>query len=103
MTNVFAFEGFVPVVHQSAFIHPNATVTGNVVIGKDVYVGPGAAIRGDQLAIDAVGDHRVHSPPGAANRRVLWPEIIVRQALPQPAAQLLQLGRQNDIGLGRWT
>src|SRR5215218_7506060 len=47
MANVFAFDGFVPVVHESAFIHPNATVTGNVVIGRDVYVGPGAAIRGD--------------------------------------------------------
>ena len=47
MANVFAFDDFVPVVHGSAFIHPNATVTGNVVIGRDVYVGPGAAIRGD--------------------------------------------------------
>jgi len=47
VANVFAFEGFIPVVHESAFIHPNATVTGNVVIGRDVYVGPGAAIRGD--------------------------------------------------------
>ena len=47
MANVFAFEGYVPVVHESAFIHPNATVTGNVVIGRDVYIGPGAAIRGD--------------------------------------------------------
>src|SRR4029077_4414407 len=45
--NVFAFEGFIPVIHESAFIHPNATVTGNVVIGRNVYVGPGAAIRGD--------------------------------------------------------
>ncbi len=47
MPNVFGFEGFIPVIHESAFIHPNATVTGNVVIGRDVYVGPGAAIRGD--------------------------------------------------------
>lgn len=47
MANIFSFEGFIPVVHESAFIHPNATVTGNVVIGRDVYVGPGAAIRGD--------------------------------------------------------
>ena len=46
-TNIFSFDGFVPVVHESAFIHPNATVTGNVIIGRDVYVGPGAAIRGD--------------------------------------------------------
>ena len=47
MANVFAFDGFVPVIDATAFIHPNATVTGNVVIGRDVYVGPGAAIRGD--------------------------------------------------------
>ena len=46
-TNVFEFHGFRPVIHESAFIHPNATVTGNVIIGRDVYVGPGAAIRGD--------------------------------------------------------
>jgi phenylacetic acid degradation protein len=47
MANIFAFVDFIPVVHESAFVHPNATVTGNVVIGRDVYVGPGAAIRGD--------------------------------------------------------
>ena len=47
MANIFEFEGFKPVIHESAFIHPNATVTGNVIIGKDVYIGPGAAIRGD--------------------------------------------------------
>jgi len=47
MANIFSFDGFIPVIHESAFIHPNATVTGNVIIGRDVYVGPGAAIRGD--------------------------------------------------------
>ncbi len=47
MANIFEFEGMIPVIDSSAFIHPNATVTGNVIIGKDVYVGPGAAIRGD--------------------------------------------------------
>lgn len=47
MANIFEFNGFKPYIHKSAFIHPNATVTGNVSIGKDVYVGPGAAIRGD--------------------------------------------------------
>ena len=47
MANVFAYEDYVPVVHESAYVHPNATVTGNVTIGRDVYIGPGAAIRGD--------------------------------------------------------
>ncbi len=44
---IFEFNGFIPVIHASAFIHPQATVTGNVIIGKDVYIGPSAAIRGD--------------------------------------------------------
>ncbi len=47
MANIFSFDGFVPVVHESAFVHPNATVVGNVTIGRDVYVGPSAVIRGD--------------------------------------------------------
>lgn len=47
MSNVFEFNGFKPVVAPSSYIHPNATVTGNVIIGEDVYIGPGAAIRGD--------------------------------------------------------
>jgi carbonic anhydrase/acetyltransferase-like protein (isoleucine patch superfamily) len=47
MANIFEFKGFKPIIHESAYIHENATVTGNVIIGKDVYVGPGAAIRGD--------------------------------------------------------
>lgn len=44
---IYEFNGFIPVIKKSSFIHPNATVTGNVHIGENVYVGPGAAIRGD--------------------------------------------------------
>ena len=44
---IYEFQGFIPVVHPSSFVHPLAAVIGNVIIGKDVYVGPGAAIRGD--------------------------------------------------------
>ncbi len=44
---IYEFKGYRPVVDPSAFVHPQAAVTGNVVIGKNVYVGPGAAIRGD--------------------------------------------------------
>ena len=44
---VYEFNGFIPVIHESSFVHPLAAVTGNVIIGKNVYIGPGAAIRGD--------------------------------------------------------
>src|SRR6187431_437211 len=44
---IYQFKEFIPVIHESSFIHPQAAVTGNVVIGKNCYIGPGAAIRGD--------------------------------------------------------
>jgi carbonic anhydrase/acetyltransferase-like protein (isoleucine patch superfamily) len=44
---IYSFKDIVPVVDPSSFVHPQAAVTGNVIIGKNVYVGPGAALRGD--------------------------------------------------------
>jgi len=44
---IYQFNNIKPVIHETAFIHPQAAITGDVIIGKDVYVGPGAAIRGD--------------------------------------------------------
>jgi len=44
---IYSFQGYIPVIHESSFVHPLAAVTGNVIIGKDCYIGPGAAIRGD--------------------------------------------------------
>ncbi len=44
---IYEFNGYIPVIDESSFVHPQACVTGNVIIGKNVYVGPGAAIRGD--------------------------------------------------------
>lgn len=50
----YEFNGIKPIVHPSAFVHPQAVVTGSVVIGRDVYIGPGCALRGDwgQIQID---------------------------------------------------
>jgi phenylacetic acid degradation protein len=47
MDMIYRFNNFIPVIHESSFVHPQAAVTGNVIIGKDCYIGPGAAIRGD--------------------------------------------------------
>lgn len=44
---IYEFDGFRPVIHPSSFVHEQANVTGNVVIGKNVYIGPGAVLRGD--------------------------------------------------------
>jgi carbonic anhydrase/acetyltransferase-like protein (isoleucine patch superfamily) len=52
---IYSFNNITPVVHPSSFIHPQAAVTGNVIIGKHCYIGPGAALRGDwgQIIIEA--------------------------------------------------
>ncbi len=44
---IYEFNGFRPVVHETSFVHPQSAVTGNVIIGQHVYIGPGATIRGD--------------------------------------------------------
>lgn len=43
----YHYKGFTPVVKPGSFVHPQAVVTGDVVIGSGVYIGPGAALRGD--------------------------------------------------------
>lgn len=43
----YSFKGIRPVADKTSFIHPQAVVTGDVIIGKYCYIGPGAALRGD--------------------------------------------------------
>jgi len=49
---IYTFKGFTPIVHPSAYVHPQAVVTGNVNIGEDVFIGAGASIRGDFGSIE---------------------------------------------------
>jgi len=44
---IYSLEGVIPVVDSSAFVHPQAVLIGDVVIGPRCYVGPGASLRGD--------------------------------------------------------
>lgn len=43
----YAFQGVVPVVAETAFVHPQASIIGDVRIGAHCYIGPGASLRGD--------------------------------------------------------
>lgn len=44
---VYSFQGMVPVVDPSAYVHPTAVLIGDVIIGAGVYVAPCAVLRGD--------------------------------------------------------
>ena len=44
---IYSFKNFTPIIHESSFVHPQATITGNVIIGKNCYLAPSAALRAD--------------------------------------------------------
>jgi phenylacetic acid degradation protein len=47
MVRVYAIDGITPVVHPESYVHPSATLIGDVIIGPHVYIGPSASLRGD--------------------------------------------------------
>jgi phenylacetic acid degradation protein len=47
MAQIYSYDGVVPVIDPSAFVHPSAVVIGDVIIGPGVYVAPCASLRGD--------------------------------------------------------
>jgi phenylacetic acid degradation protein len=47
MAQIYSFDGVIPVVDPSAFVHPSAVIIGDVIIGPNVFVAPLAVLRGD--------------------------------------------------------
>lgn len=52
---IYALGELQPTIAASAFIHPDAVLIGDVVVGEEASVWPGAVLRGDNNTI-AVGD-----------------------------------------------
>jgi phenylacetic acid degradation protein len=44
---IYCLEGVIPVVDPTAFVHPQAVLIGDVIVGPRCYIGPGASLRGD--------------------------------------------------------
>lgn len=47
MAFIYAYDDVVPVIDPTAFVHETAVLIGDVIIGPEAYVGPGASLRGD--------------------------------------------------------
>jgi phenylacetic acid degradation protein len=114
---VYSLEGIVPVVDPSAFVHPQAVLIGDVIVGPRCYVGPGVALRGDmgRIVIGAgsnVQDNCVfHTFPGKEVRleedahighsAVLHGCTVLRGALVGISAVVMDdvvVGEQSLIG-----
>lgn len=96
----YSFQGIRPVVDASAFVHPTACVIGDVIIGPECYIGPGASLRGDEgrIVIGAcanVQDNCVaHAFPGT--------DVILEDFAHVGHAAVLhgcRLGRNTLVGM----
>lgn len=47
MNNIRAFQNILPTLGERVYVDPSATIIGDVILGDDVSVWPGAVIRGD--------------------------------------------------------
>ena len=71
---LYRFDGKQPVVGEDSYVSDLARVIGDVVIGRNCYIGHGAILRGDYGRIE-IGDGTaveegviVHAPPQDTNR-----------------------------------
>ncbi len=67
---IYEFEGKTPNIGEGTYIFENATLIGDVTLGRECYVGPGAVLRGDYGTI-VVDDYSaiedicmIHARPG---------------------------------------
>ena len=97
---IYSFKGHIPVVHESSFVHPLAAVTGNVIIGENCYIGPGAAIRGDwgeiilENGVNVQENCTVHMFPGKS--------IVLKQGAHVGHGEIIHganLGRNTMVGM----
>ena len=97
---IYSFKGHIPVVHESSFVHPLAAVTGNVIIGENCYIGPGAAIRGDwgeiilENGVNVQENCTVHMFPGKY--------IVLKQGAHVGHGAIIHganLGRNTMVGM----
>jgi carbonic anhydrase/acetyltransferase-like protein (isoleucine patch superfamily) len=80
----YEFEGKKPVVGKTSFVHPQAVVIGDVVVGEKCYIGAGVILRGDYGRV-LVGDGSniqentvVHSNPESA--AIIGKDVLIGHA-----------------------
>jgi phenylacetic acid degradation protein len=55
----YAYQGIVPVVDPASYVHPLASLIGDVIVGPGCFIAPGASLRGDFGRILVEGDSSI--------------------------------------------
>ncbi|WP_449221319.1 gamma carbonic anhydrase family protein [Tistrella mobilis] len=100
MAFIYAYDDVVPVIDPTAFVHETAVLIGDVIIGPEVYVGPGASLRGDSGRISVLRGANLqdnvvaHTYPGG--------EVVVGEAAAAGHGAVLhgcRLGQLSLVGM----
>lgn len=55
----YSFQGLIPVVDPTSYVHPLASLIGDVIVGPRCFIAPGASLRGDFGRIIVEGDSSI--------------------------------------------
>lgn len=55
----YAYQGVVPVIDPTSYVHPLASLIGDVIVGPGCYIAPHASLRGDFGRIVVEGDSSI--------------------------------------------
>jgi len=72
---LYAYNGIPPQIGQTAYIHPDAVVIGDVRVGEDASIWPGAVLRGDHGWIE-VGDRTSIQDGTVVHTTHEWPTSV---------------------------
>ena len=72
---VYALDDLVPVIDPEAYVHPDAVIIGNVVLGAGASVWPGAVLRGD-TGLVRIGDRTNVQDGTIVHTTHDWPTVI---------------------------
>ncbi|MFW6196104.1 MAG: gamma carbonic anhydrase family protein [Thermoplasmatota archaeon] len=110
---IYEFEGRVPDISDSSYVHESATVIGEVEIGEECFIAPGARIKGDYGTIK-IGDKSnvqencvIHARPDEETKIGDWVSIghaaIIHGATVNDYA-VIGMGSvvSDDAEIGRW-
>ena len=72
---VYALGDLIPSIHPDAFVHPDAVIIGDVTVGPEASIWPGAVLRGDEGFI-RIGARTSIQDNSVLHTTPKWPTVV---------------------------
>jgi phenylacetic acid degradation protein len=96
----YSYHGIVPVVDPSSYVHPLASLIGDVIVGPGCFIAPGASLRGDYGRIVVEGDTSIQDS-ATVHANALRDTVIRRGATIAHGAIIhgCEIGENTLVGM----